>query len=583
MIDPLHSLAFSIQANPGVYAVFLGSGVSSAAKIPTGWEITLDLIRKLANLQEESCDPDPAHWYLDKYSKEANYSDLLNTLAKTSDERQQILRPYLEPNEQEREDGGKQPTEAHRAIAALAARGFIRVILTTNFDRLVETALTDAGVVPQTLSTTDQVKGALPLIHTQCCVFKVHGDYLDSRIRNTPAELDEFTSEFDQLLDRIFDEFGLIVCGWSAEWDGALRSALNRAKSRRFTTYWALRGNPGDKAKQLIRHRGAQEIPIEDADSFFQTIQQHVESIDEFSNPHPLSTEAAVGSLKHYLSDPRYRIQLSDLIDKEVDRVCEAISGEDFAVDVGASWTRESVTERVRRYEAACSTLLAMALQGGRWAEEEHHPLWQRALQRLGSQTSNSGVLNWLDLQRYPATLLLYALGIGAVEANQLKFLKCLLDATLHVENQKYVPVAQKLLPSCLSQSGREWMQILEGMDRRYVPLNDWIHLTLQPYAERILHDDKQYILVFDQLEILMALSFAYQQNIWSESYRTPLGAFGYRPTNCDRFIQVIEESLVKEQGESPFVKCEIFGETVEECKQGITVFKQFISKIDWW
>ena len=274
---------------------------------------------------------------------------------------------------------------------------------------------------------------------------------------------------------------------------------------------------------------------------------------------------------------------MSDLIDKEVDRVCEAISGEDFAVDVGASWTRESVTERVRRYEAACSTLLAMALQGGRWAEEEHHPLWQRALQRLGSQTSNSGVLNWLDLQRYPATLLLYALGIGAVEANQLKFLKCLLDATLHVENQKYVPVAQKLLPSCLSQSGREWMQILEGMDRRYVPLNDWIHLTLQPYAERILHDDKQYILVFDQLEILMALSFAYQQNIWSESYRTPLGAFGYRPTNCDRFIQVIEESLVKEQGESPFVKCEIFGETVEECKQGITVFKQFISKIDWW
>ena len=583
MIDPLHSLAFSIQANPGVYAVLLGSGVSSAAKIPTGWEITLDLIRKLANLQKESCDPDPAHWYLDKYSKEANYSDLLNTLAKTSDERQQILRPYLEPNEQEREDGEKQPTEAHRAIAALAARGFIRVILTTNFDRLVETALTDAGVVSQSLSTTDQVEGALPLIHTRCCVFKVHGDYQDSRIRNTPAELDEYTPVFDKLLDRIFDEFGLIVCGWSAEWDGALRSALNRAKSRRFTTYWALRGNPGDKAKQLIRHRGAQEIPIEDADSFFQIIQQHVESIDEFSSPHPLSTEAAVGSLKHYLSEPRYRIQLSDLIDNEVERVCKAISGEEFAVDVGTSWTRESVTERVRRYEAACSTLLEMAIQGGRWAEEEHHPLWQRALQRLGSPTSNSGILDWLELQRYPATLLLYALGIGAVEANRLQFLRCLLDATLHVDNQKYVPVAKKLLPSCLSQSGREWMQILEGMDSHHMPLNDWLHVALRPYAEPILHDDKQFTLVFDQLEILMALSYAYQENIWSESYRTPLGAFVDRPTNCDRFIQAIEKSLVKEQGESPFVICEIFGETVEECKQGITVFKQFISKIDWW
>ena len=580
MIDPLHSLAFSIQANPGVYAVLLGSGVSSAAKIPTGWEITLDMIRKLAILQKESCDPDPAHWYLDKYSKEANYSDLLNTLAKTSDERQQILRPYLEPNEQERENGEKQPTEAHRAIAALAAKGFIRVILTTNFDRLVETALTDAGVVPQTLSTTDQVKGALPLIHTQSCVFKVHGDYLDSRIRNTPAELDEYTPVFDKLLDRIFDEFGLIVCGWSAEWDGALRSALNRAKSRRFTTYWALRGNPGDKAKQLIRHRGAQEIPIEDADSFFQIIQQHVESIDEFSNPHPLSTEAAVGSLKHYLSDPRYRIQLSDLIENEVERVCKAISGEDFAVDAGTSWTKESVTERVRRYEAACSTLLAMALHGGRWAEEEHHPLWQRALQRLGSQTSNSGVLNWLELQRYPATLLLYALGIGAVEANRLQFLRCLLDATLHVDNQKYVPVVQILPPSCLFQHGSQQMKILEGMEHQHFPLNDWIHDTLRKYVEPILHDDVRYTLVFDYLEILMMLSFAHHKNNRQELREGPLGAFLIRLTNCNRFIQIIEESLVKEQGESPFVKCEIFGENVEECKQSITVFKKISSHI---
>lgn len=45
MIDPVHSLAFSIQANRGVYAILLGSGVSRAARIPTGWEITLDLVR----------------------------------------------------------------------------------------------------------------------------------------------------------------------------------------------------------------------------------------------------------------------------------------------------------------------------------------------------------------------------------------------------------------------------------------------------------------------------------------------------------------------------------------------------------
>ena len=229
MIDPIHSLAFSIQANRGVYAVLVGSGVSRGAGIPTGWEVTLDLIHKLSRLYGETCDSDLERWYHNKFDRNADYSQILDELAKTPAERQQLLRTYWEPNEQEREEGIKQPTIAHRAIAALAAQGFIRVIITTNFDRLIETALSDEGVQATVLSTPDQVRGALPIIHTQCSVFKVHGDYLDTRIRNTAVELDQYPPEFDNLLDRIFDEFGLIVCGWSAEWDGALRSALVRA------------------------------------------------------------------------------------------------------------------------------------------------------------------------------------------------------------------------------------------------------------------------------------------------------------------------------------------------------------------
>ena len=121
----------------------MGSGVSRAAKIPTGWEITLDLIRKLASLHRETCDPDPELWYRKKFEKEADYSGLLDELVKTPTERQQLLREYWEPNDREREEGEKQPTAAHRAIAALAARGFLKVILTTNFDRLVETGLSN--------------------------------------------------------------------------------------------------------------------------------------------------------------------------------------------------------------------------------------------------------------------------------------------------------------------------------------------------------------------------------------------------------------------------------------------------------
>jgi hypothetical protein len=113
----------------------------------------------------------------------------------------------------------------------------------------VDSGLREAGVEPTVLSTPDLVKGALPLIHTPCCVFKVHGDYLDPRILNSPAELSKYQLPINQLLDQIFDQFGLIVCGWSAEWDAALCEAMERCKSRRFSWYWTERGAVSEKLR----------------------------------------------------------------------------------------------------------------------------------------------------------------------------------------------------------------------------------------------------------------------------------------------------------------------------------------------
>ena len=480
MIDPIDSLAFSIQANPGVYAVLLGSGVSRAAQVPTGWEITLDLIRKLAAASGETAEPDPELWYREKYEEAPDYSELINGLAKTQAERQQLLRSYFELSQQEREEGAKQPTAAHRAVARMVSQGFVKVILTTNFDRLVEKALEDAGVEPTVLSSPDQVKGMLPLVHTPHCVIKVHGDYLDTRIRNTPSELEAYPDELSRLLDQLFDEFGLVVCGWSADWDIALRDALYRAPSRRFAIYWAVHGEAGEAAQQLISHRRAQAIGIEDADKFFETVQQKVESIAQFSQPHPLSVEAAVTSLKRYLSEPRYRILLSDLVDETVARVVASVSSQAFDANNPEPDT-QTITTRVRSYEAACSTLLSMAVLGGAWAEEGHFGVWQRALQRLATAWSTSGKDLWLGLQRYPATLALYALGLGALSFNKLEFLGRIFSTTIPQSDSKSGALVQLLLPLSIvgGFDGPTTTPFLEGMERRRMPLNNWVHQTL--------------------------------------------------------------------------------------------------------
>ena len=566
MIDPVHTLAFSVQSNRGIYALLLGSGVSRASGIPTGWEITLDLVRKLAALHGDNPDPAPESWYHEKYGKNPDYSDLLDQLTRTPAERQQLLRGYFEPNEQEREDGLKQPTEAHRAIAALAAQGYIRVILTTNFDHLIENALREAGVEPIVLSSRDQIHGALPLIHTQCCVIKLHGDYLDTRIRNTQSELRTYPPEFDSLLDQVLDEFGLIVCGWSAEWDEALRNSIYRCPSRRFATYWAVRGQPGKEAMRLIRHRGADVLSIDGADKVFQTLREYVEAIEEFSRPHPLSTEATVAAMKRYLSEPRYRIQLADLVDDAVRKVVERVSGEDFSANA-PHLSGESFAARVQSYDAACSTLLAMAPVAGFWAEQDHFAVWERALLRLASSDERSGNTVWLSFKRYPALLLLFGLGIGSVEAGRLEFLGRLFSVPFQDESRQRVPAVLSLVFRCLPGDAETVAKSLPGLERARFPMSEWIYGVIRECTKDLTPNETQFTSAYTKLEILLALGFMYHgASLYGNV--APSGRYFYLYEERNRVLEEIRESIEARGEESPFVVARIFGDTAEALQQ---------------
>ncbi|MDO4636961.1 MAG: SIR2 family protein [Lautropia sp.] len=580
MINPLHSLAFSIQANPGVYAVLIGSGVSRSAQIPTGWEITLDLIRKLAKLENEDCGADPALWYRERYAKEPDYSDLLDELAKTPAERHQLLRAYLEPSEADRADGLKAPTAAHRAIAKLVAKGYIRIIITTNFDRLMETALADVGVVPTVLSSPDQVHGSMPVIHTRCCVFKVHGDYLDTRILNTPAELEHYPKEIDGLLDRIFDEFGLIVCGWSAEWDTALRAAIERTVSRRFPHFWAVCGDPSDTASRLMQHRQAQRLSIPGADSFFPELRQLIEGLEQFSRPHPLSTDAAVAILKGYLKKPECIIRLSDLILNEVDKVLETTAGPKFAVQNIPEPDSKTFTERVQAYEACCETLLAMAAVGGRWIEDWHHEIWQNALTRLATLRGSQANNNWTRLQRYPASWLLYTLSLGAMEAGEqgLVFVGKLFNTTIPDGNDSE-SMAAELLPAHFLLNGPDFKKLLQGMENKHLPLNEWNYKMLKPKLQHITPTCQKFTYHFDIIEIMLSTWNLHKSMLEQTNKHPPLGIYIYRNDRDNRVFHEINNSIKKPGKIPPYVKFSIFGNSSTECESTMGNLTSFIQK----
>lgn len=531
MIDPLISLAFSVYSNKGVYALLLGSGISRAAGIPTGWDVVVDLIQKVAALEGQDTSADPEGWYTQRFGETPDYSKLLDALAKSPPERQQLLRGYFEPTEKEREQGLKTPTSAHKAIAELVSRGYIKVIITTNFDRLLERALEEVGVIPIVISTTDAIKGAPPIQHNACTIIKVHGDYLDTRIKNTPAELGQYEAELNQLLDRVYDEYGLIISGWSGDWDVALRAAIERCVSRRFTTYWSSRSEPSNKAKQLITHRRGEIIIIPSADAFFTQLNEKVLALEDIAQPHPLSSKMAIATLKRYLVDERHRIALHDLLMRETQQVLSEISQERFPLGTPEP-KNEELAKRVTLYEAHTSPLIALMITGCYWGNSDQASLWTKLLTQIANPVDNRGGFVyqiWDKLQHYPALLLAYAGGIAAVINKQYHNLAAILLNTKvsrwHGEAEG--PLVSLIQPHLVIE--KETARSLPGHERQYVPTSERLFQVLRVPFKDILPKDEDYEKAFDYFEAFFTLVVADIENKQDGSKWAPYGRFGYK------------------------------------------------------
>lgn len=583
MIDPISSLAFSMQSCKGIYAILLGSGVSRAARIPTGWEVTLELVRKVAQLESANCEPDPAAWFTKAKGVPPDYSQLLDAAAKTPAERQQLLKKYFEPSDAEREEGAKLPTKAHRAIAELVKLGYVRVVLTTNFDRLLEVALQDVGVQPTVLSSDDHIQGAMPLIHTQCTVIKLHGDYLDTRIKNTPEELERYSEPLNRLIDRVFDEFGLIVSGWSADWDDALRAAIIRAPSRRFSTYWSSRGEPSAKAKDLIVRRSATVVQSADADSFFVRLSENVKALEEFSRPHPLSTAAAVAALKKYLSEPKYLIAHNDLICSEGERVRRAFLSEEFS---GQKWPAvgEEVLKQLKSYEAASETLVELAFVAGQWCDDTQFKGWSRMLSSL-SHTHNplaAGV--WLNLQRYPAALTMYAFCLGAMLNDNLAQLSKLLAMKITGSPLEDARAVESLNIYALHEHGTESMRVLPGRKSETTPLHNHVKDYLSSRLLSNYPSDVAFEYAFDKLEIVLSLAYAAPTvaAVMSDRYRTLVSAYGWRHANRIAILAELRADITARGPDCPYVSLGLIGRDVPMAEKNMGLLEGSVSKLNW-
>lgn len=499
------SLASSLHAGPGTYALLVGSGVSNAAGVPTGWDVTLDLVKRYATGLGEDPGEDLIGWYRNHTGGEPDYSALLEDLAPSPEDRRNLLQSYFEPTDDEHNEGVKMPTAAHRAIAALVESGFVKVIVTPNFDRLLEMALAQVGVQPTVISSAAHAEGALPLVHSDCTIVKVHGDYLSPDLKNTVEELESYEPVIDALLDRVFDEYGLIVCGWSATWDTALRNALLRAPNRRFATYWMHRGDLSNHAQELIAHRHAVPMQITSADAALEQIGQTVAALAELADQQPRDTAAAVARLKRCLPNPMHRIRLSDLVTTETEQLISRVAGLPVSVgDVAAIYE-----ERVRAYEEAAARLAALLAVGARFGDSERHDqLWIDTVQRLANRPLvRAGKTVLIDMQQYPTLLAMYAVALGSATADRVEPIARVLG-TITAEVRNYRTAISAAVNTWTVLDWDVFKQNVEGFEQATVPVSRRLFHVLQPVASALMLDEERYAAIFDEVEYLFGVTY---------------------------------------------------------------------------
>ncbi|MFE4227952.1 SIR2 family protein [Arthrobacter sp. NPDC056886] len=420
-IDPRIGLALSLQAQPGVYALLIGSGTSTGAGIPTGWGVIKDLVRQAAAaagtpLSADAGDGEIGEWWLKHGDgNELGYSGLLESLGRTPAARSALLHGYFEPTDEDRADNRKVPGRAHHAIAGLVRRGAIRVILTTNFDSLIEQALDQASVPYQVLSTESAIKARKPLHHADCTVIKLHGDYRSLDQKNTLAELTDYGPATHEILHEVMENFGLIINGWSADWDKALVEALHGRHSRRYPLYWSTLYGLGPAAGALIEQHAAAVISNVTADDFFPNLQQRLDSLDALAAPQ-LSEDMAIARLKRLLPHKESYIEIRELLAAEISPVATYIrerGGMAPPGDFATVFDNECLTLR-----SSSQTLVRLIATGVALDRERiHADLWVWAVQQLlkARVPVSSYTDAWYNLAHYPALLTLRAIAMIAV------------------------------------------------------------------------------------------------------------------------------------------------------------------------
>lgn len=225
-----------------------------------------------------------------------------------------------------------------------------------------------------------------------------------------------------QLIDQVFDEYGLIINGWSAEWDKALVESRKGRRSRRYPIFWTAYSKLREAAQELAQRHDAVVLEGVSADDFFPDLISRLESLETLASP-PLTEAMAIARLKKLLPYREKHIELRDLMEEEVEPIAKLLAARSQLI-VPADGFEER--NGPRDFESECARLLASSrtliklVATGVMLDRDklHTDLWVWVigqLLRARGQIHGQYHESWVNLSHYPALLVFRAAAMAAV------------------------------------------------------------------------------------------------------------------------------------------------------------------------
>lgn len=247
----------------------LGAGASAGARVPSATDL-MWLFKRTIYATEQKVSPKLLTDLSDENVRRRiqGYLDATRKFPKAGEpDEYAALFEYTYPDAKDRRTkldallSGAQPSYGHSVLGALMRLGLVRIVWTTNFDRVVEdaahrafggsSAVTVASIDSAAIAVRALNEGSFPL------VVKLHGDFHSERLKNTTSELRDQDAQLRRALNEACRRFGLLVVGYSGR-DQSVMDVLEAASKEQGAfpggLFWMVRsdGLVFDRVSQLI-------------------------------------------------------------------------------------------------------------------------------------------------------------------------------------------------------------------------------------------------------------------------------------------------------------------------------------------